>query len=49
VLSGYDGIPAIKHALSLMGLRESAVRPPFTELSAEKKKELAERLRRFRG
>ncbi len=49
VLSGYDGIPAIKYALSLMGLRESAVRPPFTELAVEKKKELAERLRRFRG
>ena len=48
-LSGYDGIPGTKYALSLMGLRESAVRPPFVELSPEKKKELAERLRRFRG
>ena len=48
-LSGYDGIPATKYALSLMGLRESAVRPPFVELSSEKKKELAERLKRFRG
>jgi 4-hydroxy-tetrahydrodipicolinate synthase len=49
VFSGYDSIPAAKYALSLMGLRESAVRPPFTELSEEKKKELAERMRRWRG
>jgi 4-hydroxy-tetrahydrodipicolinate synthase len=49
VLGGYEGIPAIKFALSLQGIGESAVRPPFTELSAEKKKELAERLRRFRA
>jgi 4-hydroxy-tetrahydrodipicolinate synthase len=49
VLSGYDTIPAAKYALSLMGLPESALRPPFTSLSAEKKKDLAERLRRFRG
>ena len=48
-LAGYDGIPATKYALSVMGLRESAVRPPFMELSPEKKKELAERLKRFRG
>jgi 4-hydroxy-tetrahydrodipicolinate synthase len=49
VFSGYDGIPATKYALSLMGLRESTVRPPFTELSAEKKKELAGRWRGLRG
>jgi 4-hydroxy-tetrahydrodipicolinate synthase len=49
VLGGYEGIPATKYALSLMGLRDSAVRPPFTELSADQKKELAERMRRFRA
>jgi 4-hydroxy-tetrahydrodipicolinate synthase len=49
VLSGYDSIPAAKYALSLMGLPESELRPPFTALSPEKKKELAGRLRSFRG
>jgi 4-hydroxy-tetrahydrodipicolinate synthase len=49
VLGGYEGIPAAKYALSLLGLPESAVRPPFTTLSPEKKKELAGRLRSFRG
>jgi 4-hydroxy-tetrahydrodipicolinate synthase len=49
VLGGYDGIPASKYALSLMGLPESAVRPPFTALSPEKKKELDGRWRSFRG
>ncbi len=45
-LSGYDGIPAMKFALSRMGLRESACRPPFAELAPEQKKELAARLTR---
>jgi len=49
VLGGYEGIPAIKCALSLQGMPDSAVRPPFTHLSPDRKKELAERLRRFRG
>ncbi len=49
VLGGYDGIPASKYAVSLMGLPESAVRPPFTSLSAEQKKALAGRMRSFRG
>lgn len=49
VLGGYDGIPASKYALSLMGLPESALRPPFTSLSTSQKKELADRLKRFRG
>jgi 4-hydroxy-tetrahydrodipicolinate synthase len=42
-LSGYDGIPAMKFALTRFGLRESYCRAPFTELAAEKRKELAER------
>lgn len=49
VFAGYDSIPAAKYALSLMGLRESTVRPPFTPLSPEQKKDLVERFRRFRG
>ena len=40
--------PAFRLILRLENA-ESAVRPPFTELSAEQKKELAEKLRRFRG
>lgn len=48
VLGGYDGIPAMKFALGQLGLRESYCRPPFTELSAEKKAELAAKLNRIR-
>lgn len=44
-LSGYDGIPAMKYALSRMGLRESGYRPPFIELPAQKKQDLAARLK----
>jgi 4-hydroxy-tetrahydrodipicolinate synthase len=36
VLGGYEGIPAIKCALSLQGMPDSAVRPPFTQLSSDK-------------
>ncbi len=49
LLAGYDGVPAMKYALSLLGMKESAVRPPFVPLPAEKRKELAERLRRYRA
>ena len=49
VFSGYDGIPATKYALSLMGLRESAVRPPFMSLSDAQKKELAPKFHRLQS
>jgi 4-hydroxy-tetrahydrodipicolinate synthase len=45
-LGGYDGIPAMKYALSRMGLRESGYRPPFIELSADRKRELDARFPR---
>ena len=47
ILSGYDGIPAMKYALGKFGLKESAVRPPFVPLSGAERKELAEKLSRF--
>jgi 4-hydroxy-tetrahydrodipicolinate synthase len=47
-LSGYDGIPAMKFALGEVGLRETFCRPPFVELSAEKKAELREKIARVR-
>ncbi|MBI4905086.1 MAG: dihydrodipicolinate synthase family protein [Acidobacteria bacterium] len=49
LLAGYDGVPAMKYALSLMGMKESPVRPPFVPLGEAKRKELADRLRRYRG
>ncbi len=49
VFSGYDGIPATKYALSLMGLRESTVRPPFVSLSDAQKKELAAKFARLQS
>ncbi|MEX2264601.1 MAG: dihydrodipicolinate synthase family protein [Bryobacteraceae bacterium] len=48
-LSGYDGIPAMKFALSRLGLRESYCRPPFTELSTDQKVKLAAALDRVRS
>ncbi|MBI3693673.1 MAG: dihydrodipicolinate synthase family protein [Acidobacteria bacterium] len=48
LLGGYDGIPAMKFALSRLGLRESGCRPPFSEMSAEKKSELAAKLARLK-
>lgn len=48
-LGGYDGIPAMKFALSEVGLRESYCRPPFSELSAEKKAELRAKIRALHG
>jgi 4-hydroxy-tetrahydrodipicolinate synthase len=49
LLTGYDGVPAMKFALSLMGLKESAVRPPFVPFPESKRAELAERFARWRG
>lgn len=46
VLSGYDGIPAMKYVLGKRGLKESPVRPPFTPLSEAKRGELAGKLGR---
>jgi 4-hydroxy-tetrahydrodipicolinate synthase len=43
-LSGYAGVPAMKYALSLRGLKESACRAPFVGLNAVQKRELAARL-----
>jgi 4-hydroxy-tetrahydrodipicolinate synthase len=40
LLTGYDGVPAMKFLLSTMGLRESAVRPPFTPLATSARQEL---------
>jgi 4-hydroxy-tetrahydrodipicolinate synthase len=34
---GAGGVPAIKYALGGLGLRESYVRPPYTDLTAEQK------------
>jgi 4-hydroxy-tetrahydrodipicolinate synthase len=48
ILGGYDGIPAMKFALGQIGLRETYSRPPFAELSAEKKSELSSRLARLK-
>lgn len=48
VLSGYDGIPAMKYLLGARGLGESSVRPPFTSLSAAKRGELAGKFGRTR-
>ncbi len=48
-LSGYDGIPAMKYALSRMGLRESFCRPPFVELGEEKKAELKGKLEKLKA
>lgn len=45
LLQGYEGVPAMKYALGRMGLRESAVRPPFVPLSEAKRRELAEKLK----
>jgi len=42
--AGYDGVPAMKFALSKRGLRESAVRPPFMPLPEAKRRELAAKL-----
>ena len=39
-LSGYNGIPAMKCALTKFGLRESAVRPPFVALAGDQRREL---------
>ncbi|MBI3210835.1 MAG: dihydrodipicolinate synthase family protein [Candidatus Solibacter usitatus] len=49
MLSGYDGVPAMKYALSLMGLKESAVRAPFVPVADAKRKELAEKIARWRS
>lgn len=43
-MGGYESIPASKFVLSRMGMRESPSRPPLVELTAEKKRELAEKL-----
>jgi 4-hydroxy-tetrahydrodipicolinate synthase len=43
-VTGYAGVPAMKYALSLRGLRESGYRPPFLPLTAEQKRALAARL-----
>jgi len=44
LMGGYDSIPAQKFVLSKMGLRESSSRPPFLDLTPEKKQELVEKL-----
>lgn len=49
LLSGYDGVPAMKYALTFMGLKESGVRPPFVSLTDGKRKEIAERWKKLRG
>lgn len=49
ILSGYDGMPAMKFALSQLGLKESAVRPPLVPFPQDKRKEMAERLARLRS
>lgn len=38
--AGGGGVPAIKYALGVMGLRESYVRPPYVDLTAEQKAQL---------
>jgi 4-hydroxy-tetrahydrodipicolinate synthase len=43
-ISGYDGIPAQKYALTRAGLAEMYCRPPFVELTPEQKKQLSEKL-----
>ncbi len=49
LLGGYDGIPAMKFVLGQLGLRESYCRPPFVELSADRKAELAAKLARLKA
>jgi 4-hydroxy-tetrahydrodipicolinate synthase len=44
ILASYDGVPAMKFALSKRGLSESTVRPPFVAISEAKRKELAAKL-----
>ena len=44
MLSSYDGVPAMKFALTKFGLKESGVRPPFVPLAEAKRKELSERM-----
>jgi len=48
-LGGYDGIPDMKFALGEVGLRETWCRPPFVELSPEKKAELKAKIARVGG
>jgi 4-hydroxy-tetrahydrodipicolinate synthase len=43
-ISSYAGVPAMKYALSLRGLRESGYRPPFIPLNEEQRRALAARL-----
>jgi 4-hydroxy-tetrahydrodipicolinate synthase len=49
LFSAYDGVPAMKFALTKFGLRESGVRPPYVPLAEAKRKELAEKLAAARG
>lgn len=42
-------IPSMKFALGQLGLRESFCRPPYTELSAEEKAALKERVARYKS
>jgi dihydrodipicolinate synthase/N-acetylneuraminate lyase len=43
-IAGYAGVPAMKYALSLRGLRESGYRTPFLPLNEEQKRALAAKL-----
>jgi 4-hydroxy-tetrahydrodipicolinate synthase len=43
-IAGYAGVPAMKYALSLRGLRESGYRPPFLPLSEEQRRALKAKL-----
>lgn len=45
LLKGYAGVPAMKYALSKMGLGRMHVRPPYTELSEEAGRALAAKLK----
>ena len=43
-VTGAGGVPAIKYALGGLGLRESYVRPPYVDLTAEQKAQLKPRV-----
>jgi 4-hydroxy-tetrahydrodipicolinate synthase len=45
-IKGYDAIPAMKFALSRVGLRESACRAPFVALTADQRRELTAKMPR---